>query len=206
MCNRCMKSGWECDGYLPDESQPKPSRAKPKLLPKGLPPNQLNMIRIQTGPSFRDQRQGHYFRYYCEDIAAQIRGPFSTTLWERIVPQSGEIEPSIVYCIVALGALSKSRTNASHQQTHQVEGRKALAQDSDYQYALIQYGKALKEMSRAIQNIERDIRTALISCILVFCFECLLGRQAAASTYASSGVDLVHNYHKRMAEQDDVLL
>jgi len=28
----------------------------------------------------------------------------------------------------------------------------------------------------------------------------------AVLTYASSSVDLVHNYHKRMAKQDDVLL
>jgi hypothetical protein len=59
---------------------------------------------------------------------------------------------------VALGALSKSRTNARHYQTPKEEWRKALPEDLHYQYTLIQYGQALKEMSQALKDIERDTK------------------------------------------------
>lgn len=140
---------------------------------------------------FTDEFQGRYFQYYCEEIAAQIGGPNATSLWERIVPQSGEAEPFIAHAIVAIGALNKSQT------THWLRdpSQHPLTMDSHYQYALLQYGKALQGMRLAIENQTRDRRKALVACLLVFCFECLLGRQAAASSYASSGVSLLYSCH-----------
>lgn len=137
-CHRCVKSGWKCDGF-PPQYVPLDTKGSRKLLPKGFPKPQLAEIQIRTGPKFSDNKQGRYFRFYCEDIAAQIAGPFATTLWERIVPQSGEVEPSIGHCIAALGALTKSRTIAWNQQPLPADWLRTGFQDPHYQYALVQY-------------------------------------------------------------------
>jgi hypothetical protein len=133
---------------------------------------------------FTDEWQGRYVRYYCEEVAVSIRGPNRTCLWEHIIPQSGEAEPFIAHLIVAL---SKS------QSTHWARNPS-------------QYGKALEGMRLAIQNKIQDRRKALIACLLVICFECLLGLQAAASSYAPSGVSLLYNCHENASSfvEDDV--
>jgi hypothetical protein len=84
--NRCVKSSWACDGYLHEGSQLKPPCSTCKSLLLYFPLSQLSMIRIRTRPAFKDNQQGHYFRYYYEDVAAQIGAPFTTTLWERTAP------------------------------------------------------------------------------------------------------------------------
>ena len=192
-CQRCVKFGWNCEGYRSDTDIyiPQASKAESrKLVPQSCPTPSLS-AGIRLGPIFTDEWQSRYFRYYCEEIAGQIRGPNKTSLWERIVPQAGEAEPFIVHAIVALSALSKSQT------THWIRGpsQHTLLMDSHQQYALVQYGQALQGMRLAIQNQVKDRRKALVACLLVFCFECLLGRQAAASSYASSGVSLLYSCH-----------
>ena len=150
-CDRCIRFGWDCEGYASDIETFNPLPAKGtsrKLIPKSTPYPGLGRARICPGPIFTDEFQSRYFRYYCEELAAQLRGPNVTSLWDRIVPQSGEAEPFIVHAIVALGALSKSQT------THWLRGssQDPLVIDSHHQYALIQYGKALRGMRLAIEN------------------------------------------------------
>jgi hypothetical protein len=63
--------------------------------------------------------------------------------------------------------------------------------DFHHQYALLQYGKALRGMRLAIDNHLLERRVALIACLLVFCLECLLGHHQAASRYAASSISLL---------------
>jgi hypothetical protein len=136
-----------------------------------------------------DDREWRYFRFYCNEIAAQITGPFRSSLWNRLVPQAGEMEPFIKHAIIALGALSVSK---SHDGVGLAGfATAALERNIHHQYALIQYCQALKGMREAIQAKIHDIRKALIACILVFCFESLQGHQAMASAHATSGVNLL---------------
>ena len=155
------------------------SRLVPKDVSK-LPSSSLRKLR--AGPLFTSEDEGRYYRYYCEDLAAQITGPFKTSLWKRLIPQVGETQESIKHAIIALGALSKSRSYSD------------TSWDVHREYALIQYGKALKGMQIAMQNQTRDYRNALISCILVFCFESLEGHQASASIHASGAVSLLFQW------------
>lgn len=67
-------------------------------------------------------------------------------------------------------------------------------QRSMYEFALKEYDKALKGMRRAIENQRRDIRTALVACLLVFCFESLQGNLNAAVSNAQSGLTLMYEY------------
>ena len=46
-------------------------------------------------------------------------------------------------------------------------------------------------MRRSVREHPSDVRTALIGCLLVFCFESMQGHQGAASAHASSGSNLI---------------
>lgn len=63
-----------------------------------------------------------------------------------------------------------------------------------YEFALKEYDKALKGMRTAIENRRHDIRTALVACLLVFCFESLQGNPNAAVSNAQSGLNLLQDY------------
>jgi hypothetical protein len=141
---------------------------------------------IYNGPQFSEELDGRYFRYYYEEIAIQITGPFKSSLWDRLIPQTGETEPYIKHAIVAIAALSKSRTSPDRDRDQ--------TPDPHHQYALSQYSKALKGMRDAIYNNEYSLRKALMACLLVFCLESLQGHQVSASAHASSGVNLVYQW------------
>lgn len=94
--------------------------------------------------------------------------------------------PFIRKAVIALGALSKSHS--------MVRGR-----DPHHSYALSQYVQALNGMRKSIAENQADVRTALIGCLLVFCFESLQSHQDAASLHASSGVDLITSLCTRCA-------
>jgi hypothetical protein len=122
--------------------------------------------------------EARYFVYYCEGISSQIGGPFGNKLWDQVIPQAGSEVPFIGRAVIALGALSKSQSERQKENPH-------------HAYALAQYVRALQGMRRSVREHPSDVRTALIGCLLVFCFESLQGHQGAASAHASSGSNLI---------------
>ena len=184
-CNRCFKFGVECDGYRLHTKE-HPLLGKQELAAKTLEIG----TQVRSSPGFlQEQDEARYFRFYCEDVAAEIRGPFKTTLWESIVPQAAEMEPFVGHAIIALAAVSKSRRSQSCEKTSP-DG----STDPHHQHALVHYGKALQGMRKALYSEERDLRKALIACLLVFCFESLQGRLASAAAYATSAVSLLYRW------------
>ena len=169
-------------------------------MPKGNPPavGQLQTVLrvheksqihvVSSGAQALNEQEGQYFRIYLDSIAKQIHAPFKSSLWERLIPQISEREPFIRQAIIAIGAISKAGVaferavqNADHQFV-------------EYQYALKQYGKALKGMRDAINGGKHDLRKAMIACLLVFTFEGMLGNQASAAAHAESGLMLLYRY------------
>ncbi|PMD51098.1 uncharacterized protein K444DRAFT_620259 [Hyaloscypha bicolor E] len=133
---------------------------------------------MRAGPRFADAIEARYFVYYCEGISSQIGGPFGNKLWDQLIPQAGSEVPFIGRAVIALGALSKAQSERQKENPH-------------HAYALAQYVRALQGMRRSVRGHPSDVRTALIGCLLVFCFESLQGHQGAASAHASSGSNLI---------------
>lgn len=157
------------------------------LVPKNLiQGNSLLVHQIHTGPDFSGEEEARYFRYYCEDVATQLSGALETTLWDRIIPQAVESEPIIRHAVVAVAALNKSRIDAGL--------RGAGRSNPHHQYALVQYGKALKKIRDALDDGVKDPRRSLMACLLVFCLESLQGYQTSASNQASVGVNLLQRW------------
>jgi len=187
VCKRCVRFGVQCDGYAKPASKVKAQPTPRMLVPKNLiQGNSLLVHQIHTGPNFSGEEEARYFRYYCEDVAIQLSGALETTLWDRIIPQAVESEPIIRHAVVALAALNKSRIDAGLRGT----GRS----NPHHQYALVQYGKALKKIRDALNDGVKDPRRSLMACLLVFCLESLQGYQTSASNQASAGVNLLQRW------------
>jgi len=131
-----------------------------------------------------------YFRYYCDEVSAQISGTFMTTLWDRLIPQAGEIEPVIRHAIVALGALSKSRLTSPYTIMTCTPKNPSI----HLQRGLYYYGMALKAMRAKIQTSNESPRTILLTCILFFCLETMQGSIISATAHASNGANLHYRW------------
>jgi hypothetical protein len=94
------------------------------------------------------------------------------------------MESSVRHAIIAIGALSKQKESQLQPESKYTT--------SDYEYALKQYSKALRGMKDAIASGQHDLRKALVACLLVFCFEGLLGNQVSAAAHAESGLNLLY--------------
>lgn len=185
VCKRCVRFGVQCDGYAKPVVKAKVHTGPRPLVPKNIA--QINSLRVQpyTGPDFSGEDEARYFRFYCENVAAQLSGPLDTSLWERIIPQAVETEPIIKHAVVAMAALNKSRMDAE----------KGVGKPNPHhQFALLQYGKALKKIRDALTEGVQDPRRSLMACLLVFCLESLQGYQSSASNQASRGVALLQRW------------
>jgi hypothetical protein len=129
---------------------------------------------------------------YLSETARKISGPFPSNLWAVLIPQISEIEPFVRHAVIAIGALSAQQKPQSHQGSP-----RPAWHASDYQLALREYGKAIRGMREAIENGQHDLRKALLACLLVFCFESMIGNQVSATIHAESGWMLLHEWSMR---------
>jgi hypothetical protein len=120
-------------------------------------------------------------------MARQIKGPFPTSLWDRVIPQIAEAEPFIRHAIVGIGALSKIIEDASKRNMHV----SSPASIPDSSYALEQYGKALQGIGQTISRGEQDVKKFLVACVLIFIFETLCAKPGSAVNNAKSGLMLM---------------
>jgi hypothetical protein len=110
-----------------------------------------------------------YFQTFFKDVAPQFQdyAPF----W-HFARKESKSSYSIRHGLVALGALSKSakRSPSNHY-------RVDLTQGTHREIALEQYQKALQSLRESIPGIDQGnpVRTTLVSCLILSCFENFLG-------------------------------
>ncbi|KAL2065882.1 hypothetical protein VTL71DRAFT_3552 [Oculimacula yallundae] len=193
-CERCFKAGLTCDGYKQITKTVARSRQRPIILPKkvAIPRTSSAVTSIRTfysGVGFEDPLDGQCFRIFLEETSSEVSGTFPSTLWGRLIPQISELEPFVRHAVLAIGALGKESRYSS-----QKSSLGTFTRGSDYHFALQHYDKSLRGMREAIAAGQHDLRKALIACLLVFCFEGMLGNQAAAAIHAQRGLMLLHHW------------
>lgn len=166
---------------------------------------------------FDTEDEQRYFTLFSEKIAADLLPYFDPTTWRYTILQACAAEPSIRHAATAIGALGKTfeaaqsgrgrRPDVIHQRVPALGGplstaqrvrsrisRKEQIQEAalHHQYALEQYQKAIKQMQEIAYG--NNIRTALITCIIIACFENLHGNQDSVSTQLESGIRLLQDW------------
>jgi hypothetical protein len=220
VCLRCQKLGVLCGGYRTKKSTSPPSscyglstvRAK-ILMPRA-------QYLAQPSTSLFDTEDEHrYFTLFSEKIVAELLPYFDPTPWRYMILQACVAEPSIRHAATAIGALGKTfetvqsgrsrPSGAIHnrapalggpiESAQRLKGRISRREQIEeaalhHQYALEQYHKAIKQMQEITS--ENNIRMALITCIIIACFENLHGNQDSASAQLQSGIALLQDWKK----------
>ncbi|KAL2065237.1 hypothetical protein VTL71DRAFT_2906 [Oculimacula yallundae] len=198
-CLRCVKMGFQCDGYPRDKSIPVEVRA---LVPRNL----KDLVRdpYSTTPSpertlstyhFDNPQEYLSFQIFHERSMFQLVGTGSSDLWDRVVLQACEYEGSIRNAVVAIGALSFTLDTNHTGEEQQLLGMVGIARKNaeQHQFALQKYGRAIAQMRTGIEKGLFSLRTTLICCILAACFELIEGNHNVALIHASSGLGLIND-------------
>ncbi|KAF4629527.1 hypothetical protein G7Y89_g8610 [Cudoniella acicularis] len=189
-CNRCLKFRVVCDGYDPSFRPPKkPERLGIRaILPRGKAILPLNLTTFSFRTCFENNQEYQYLIHFQEETAFELSGPFDARLWNHVILQACQSEPSLCRLISALGALNKSSMlRATNSLLSEVERHQ--------QYALWQYGRALKGIQQMIsqRTANNSIRLALIAALLIYCFESLHGDYDAALRHIESALPVMQS-------------
>ncbi|RDW56477.1 hypothetical protein BP5796_13118 [Coleophoma crateriformis] len=204
-CNRCQKyfgyaSSTRCDGYI---SRPEPRSLRPLAAAATTRrPNASSGIAVPLGPApirFTDGRQAHYFRLFCEETALDLSSGYTVSFWTGIVLQACYKEPCLRKVVIAIAALTRVLKRGLTS-TSECQGP-----NGDYSYAIKQYGTSLREIRAATLDGPRQIRTALIASILVYCFETFHGGGKLALSYAYNAVNLMNDWCTSIAKEETLL-
>ena len=208
-CLRCANFGRKCAGYTSKEGTP-PKDAIPttrrRLLSKVVPtepipepPPSLDArftLLFSSTPAthfipaippeitFQDEAELQYLCHFRDVTAIELAGGFSPTLWNTVILQAcGNAEIRQLTIATAAMSMAVSPLPGSHWNT---------ASDFHRQYALLQYGDALKAIHRKIiLSCSDSVRTAMISALLIFCFESLQADVTPTMTHIQSALEII---------------
>ena len=138
---------------------------------------------IPIGVIFEDEREYQYFCLFRDEIAFELSGGFDPSLWNVLILKACD-NPSIKQLTIATAALSKA-TKAAEQNLWDPE------KDLHHEYALQQYGRALKGIREMVALGQDSMRVALVSALLIFCFESMHGDMARGVVHVQSAVELI---------------
>jgi hypothetical protein len=161
------------------------------------------MIVPSSPLKFADETEELYFRTFQNETAAELEGWFDSSFWHRLILQACVEEPFTQKVVTALAAMSTSKKLLHDTDIDTDTSRRAVvAQQTEFAYK--QYQKALQEMRNALEKAG-DSRKALIGCILVCCFESLVGNTASAHAHGKSpSLTMCHIFYD-MGEPGTVL-
>lgn len=181
---------------------------------------------------FETDQEQRYFSLFADRIASEICPYFDSGDWSRMILQACTAESSIRHAASAIGALGKAyeiaqagRQSSKHRKefdrlpapgvaaTSRVEevglseelpGEVDLVQTAytHHRHALEQYDKAIKRMRGDIASGNQSMRTTLIICIIITCFEAIHGHHESAAAQLLSGLALIQDWKGRQREAD----
>ncbi|TGO64439.1 hypothetical protein BCON_0007g00890 [Botryotinia convoluta] len=216
-CARCEASGFKCDGYSVDafsqarkrasvvqKSQPKrkSSVTHRAILPSKAPKTARINIRVlrPRSPIVETEQEYRYFCFFTENTTRRLCGFFESKLWSHLMLQAGEQERPIRHAMSAIGALDLI-LHTKEQKSHSPVARSTI--EDHHIFAIKQYDKAVKLMKADIAERGHSLRTALLFCLLIVCFENLYGTQQSATVHIIAGIRLIETYHHEHTSRSD---
>ena len=153
---------------------------------------------ICTSPSqnlFNKPEEWSYFQRFCTYTVEHLTGLRGSELWNRVVLQATQSDPSIRAAATAIGALDFKDFSAYGDRDEFIKCRK--------QFAYKEYQKAIVGIRKTLAAKDCDIRTRLIACILFACFEAYHGNFDSSVAQIFAGVEMLeeHQKQKRLSMQ-----
>jgi hypothetical protein len=138
---------------------------------------------IPPGVTFQDEVELQYFCHFLDVTVIELAGGFPPTLWNSVVLRDC-YKPAIRQLVIATAAMSMAVTPLPGNVQNP-------ASDFHRQYALQQYGQALKLVQAIVGTCHESTCTILLSALLIFCFESLQGDVAPTMMYIQSALEII---------------
>lgn len=190
-CLRCLNFNGHCYGYV--RPQPHPKHSAGPGHPRRLVPK-AQISQLSTSPVFATEDEHRFYHLFVTKTAHSLSGFFHSEIWNYIVLQTCQSEPSIRHAVTAIAALDMTAmalrdAQAGHSMGDHVKtDEKAIR---NHQFALQQYSQAITCMREAVENGKQQLRTTLLACILIICFETYQGNHNAALAQIKIGLELI---------------
>ena len=195
----------KCDGYLPTIKQLKEEASNRGILPRIKKtsttgsPNLLVPISAATVVTPQEQR---YFDLFCGQTSFEIMPEHDTFATRQMLLQACYSDKSLKHAVVALGALDKTaETTRDFNRLSLDNVPKAMMATANehHRFALEEYTKAVAEMKT---GVTKDVRSALLSILLIFIFEAWNGNMAMAIRQIHNGIRILQEWKSTIKGAD----
>jgi hypothetical protein len=164
-----------CDGY----GTTAPTTIRPRaILPVTTHPCHRAIIPLSD--RFRSPEEYQYILHFREQSVFDLAGSMPTRLWNIVLLRASNDELALRSLTMAIAAICKAQD--------------AVDGTLHYQFALRQYGKALREIQTIISARQDTdaVRISLIASVLIFCFQSLNGDREQAVEHVKMALGLMH--------------
>jgi hypothetical protein len=197
VCQRCIKFGVECDGYhltLRWKRELVPSQPAMKVPSSGS---------LAKSP-FANNEEHQYFDLFCARTGYDIFPTFDSGYTRQRLLESCHFNPAIRHAIVALGALDKTAELVqSFDKLSLTPIERDAAANAHHRNALRQYSKAVKHMAADASAKKVDLRTMLLTCLLILAFESWTGNMDLAVNQVHAGIRLIQEWREKYKNDKD---
>jgi len=176
-----------------------PTESKPEGRLQTIYPKATMMCKsISNGTGVKSPQEHRFFQLFQTKTAVELPGVFGGDLWKYLMMQASQKEAFVRDAAVAIGALSScDRDLVTVRQDPEINNPQVVTKREEYQFALELYGKSVRQMRERLATGEEGMRSALIACLLVVCFEGLQGNYFQAMEHAVSGRNLLQEWWDR---------
>jgi hypothetical protein len=153
---------------------------------------------------FSNAQEHQYFDLFCARTGYDIFPTFDSGQIRQRLLESCHYNPAIRHAIVALGALDKTAELAqSFDKMSLTPVQRDAAANEHHQNALRQYVKAVKHMAADASEKKLDLRTMLLTCLLILAFESWTGNMDLAVKQVHAGIRLIQEWKEEYRNDED---
>ncbi|KAH8821247.1 hypothetical protein F5884DRAFT_659397 [Xylogone sp. PMI_703] len=216
ICERCRKAGIKCDGYKPVETQSsnavRQSRSRTRTSRSlfgfgAMRTNKRDPPSLEFTPSaslFATEEEFRYFTLFRDKTSHDIVPYFASDGWRRLIIQACSNSAAIRQAVIAIGALDKTSMTANDTRSLSFDHRLPINDPSVHHRASIEhYSLAIRTMREAVSRGEQDLRTTLVSCLVINCFEAFHGNHELADAQIQRGNALIQAWKKEYPDHAD---
>jgi len=163
-CRRCDKFGVDCGGYDTSDTSHVSKNCRNKTInPPKILPKTSALLQNPYNPGTHvsiDPEERRYFYLFRQDSAKMLSGYFHSNFWSQVIPLHGHNSIPVRHATIAVAALLKClETSAKSPSPSDSQKRR----DSQYQFAILQYSKAVTSLRRLLSTKGSHHRVTLIT-------------------------------------------
>jgi hypothetical protein len=141
---------------------------------------------------FESEGEQQYFSLFRDRTAAELAPFFESQTWRRLLLQACN-EPAIRHAVIAISALRKTSMTVRDHQSLFFDGNLTEA-NLHHQHAILHYSKAIRIMKDAAARGNQDLRTILLTSLVIICFESFHGNYALADAQVQTAIMLIEEW------------